>query len=77
MAEKEIYNERYRELFASFKDVRKNLGMTQAEVAGKTGRGRTWVAKIECCELRLDVLHLVKLCRVYKLKARDVVGRME
>ena len=77
MPEKQIYNARYKQLVGRLKNERKKLGLTQAEVAGKLGLCRTWVAKIECCELGLDLLGLVKICRVYGLRARDVIGGME
>ena len=51
--------------------------MTQAEVAGKLGLCRTWVAKIEGCELALDLLGLVRICRVYGIEAKDAIGMME
>jgi hypothetical protein len=48
----------------------------QAEVARKKGLCRTWMAKVECCEIGLDVVGLVKLCGVYGLRAADVIGVM-
>ena len=75
--EKEIYNAGYRQLVARLREARKGLGLTQQEVADRLGAGRTWVAKIEMCELRLDLLQFVRLCRVYGLKAREVIGVME
>ena len=75
--EKEIYNAGYRQLVARLREARKGLGLTQQEVADRLGTGRTWVAKIEMCELRLDLLHLVRLCGAYGLKARKVIGVME
>ena len=77
MPDKQIYNPRYRALVARLKHARLSLGLSQAQVARRLGLCRTWVAKIECCELRLDLLHFVKLCRLYGLRASEVIGGME
>jgi transcriptional regulator with XRE-family HTH domain len=76
MKGKEIYHAGYRDLVAQLKDVRRKAGMTQADVARKMGVSRTWVAKIECCELRLDLLHFVRLCRVHGLQAGELISTM-
>lgn len=76
MAEKQIYNAGYRELVAHLMATRKMLGMTQGQVAGHLGVGRSWVSKVETCELALDLLYLVKLCRVYGLRARGMIELM-
>lgn len=76
MSEKQIYHPRYRDLITCLKGTRKKLGLSQAAVAVQLGLCRTWVAKVEACELGLDLLHLVKLCRVYGLKARDMIGML-
>ena len=38
---------------------------------------RQWLTKIEQCELRLDLVHLIVMCRVYGLKAHELVQKME
>jgi transcriptional regulator with XRE-family HTH domain len=76
MSEKQIYDPRYRELVAHLKATRKKLGLTQAEVASKLGLCRTWVGKIECCELGLDLLHFIRICEVYGVRAGEVVRRI-
>ena len=76
-AEKQIYNARYRRVVAVLKAARKKAGLTQANVADKMGVNRTWVAKVEGCELRLDLLHFVMLCQLYRVQARDIIQEME
>ena len=76
-AMKEIYDPRYRELVAQLRDTRKQLGLTQSQVAAEMGLCRTWVAKVECYELALDLLHFVRLCRVYRVKADQLIRHME
>jgi len=77
MSEKQIYDERYRELVGRLKDTRKRLRLTQAQAAVRMGLCRTWVAKIESCEVGLDLLGFVRLCGVYGLRAEDVIRMME
>ena len=77
MLEKQIYNAHYRELIAHLRDRRKDLGLTQSQAARVMEVSRTWVSKVECCELGLDLLGLAMLCRVYRLRARDVIALMD
>jgi transcriptional regulator with XRE-family HTH domain len=76
MAEKQIYNAGYRDLIAHIKATREKLGMTQTQVAGQLGVGRSWVSKVETCDLALDLLYLIRLCRVYRLHASDMIELM-
>jgi transcriptional regulator with XRE-family HTH domain len=74
---KAIYCPGYRALVARLRGARLNAGLTQSEVAARMGRCRTWVAKIESCELECGILDLMGFCRVYGLDVRDVIGSME
>ena len=74
---KAIYDPRYRAMVARLRDARMNAGLTQANVARKMGRCRTWVAKIESCELECGLLDLIRFCRVYELEIREVIELME
>jgi transcriptional regulator with XRE-family HTH domain len=74
--EKPIYNAQYRELVSSLKDTRKRLGLTQAQVAARMGCSRTKIAKLECCEIGLNLAGLVRICRVYGLRPGKVIEMM-
>ena len=74
---KAIYDPGYRLLVARLRDARLKAGLTQAAVAGRTGHCRTWVAKIESCELECGLLDLIGFCRVYGLEVKEVIGIME
>lgn len=41
------------------------------------GRKRAWVGKIEQCELKLDVVGLVRVARACGLKASNLVEELE
>lgn len=73
---KTIHEPAYHRLVAELRQARAQAGLTQAAVGQLIGQGRNWVHKIETCEVRLDVLQFVRLCRVYDLKAHDLVRRL-
>jgi len=74
---KTIYNPAYRRLIARIKARRIDAHLTKVAAGRRVCMSRNWVAKIEMCELRLDVLHFVRLCRAYKLKASDLIKSLE
>lgn len=59
------------------RQARISRGLTQRDVAEQVGRRRAWVGKIEQCELRLDVVALVRVARAFGLKASNLVEELE
>ena len=41
------------------------------------GGSRTWIGKIERCELRLDVIQLMHLCHHYGIGLQRLIRRLE
>lgn len=74
---KTIHEPAYRGLVVELRRARERRGLTQAEVGRLLDHGRNWVHKVETCEIRLDVLQLLRFCRVCGLKAHDLVRRLE
>ena len=60
---KSIWDEEYRKLIDALKTARKTAGLTQQDVADRLGRPQSFVAKVEGCERRLDVVEFLHLCR--------------
>ena len=60
---KSIYDEEYRKLIDALKAARKTAGLTQQDLADKLARPQSFVAKVEGCERRLDVVEFLHLCR--------------
>ncbi len=60
---KSIYDEEYRKLIDALKAARKAAGLTQQDIADRLGRPQSFVAKVEGCERRLDVVEFLHLCR--------------
>ena len=74
---KAIYHPVYRRMIGRLTAARKKRGLTQDAVAKVIGVHRQWVSKIEICELTCDVITLIRLCRLYRIRPADLVGWME
>jgi len=77
MVTKAIYNPRYRSLVGYMCAVRKERGMTQSELGKRMRLSRQFVQKIESCEIRLDLVRYVTLCRILGLNAGQLLGQLE
>ena len=64
-------------LVASLRATRRRLGLRQEDVARRLGVARTWLTKVEQREIRLDVVQLVRLARVYGVRAHELVRNVE
>lgn len=51
----------YRELIAGIIEARIAAELTQQAVAGRLGRPQSYVAKVEGCERRIDVVELLHI----------------
>ena len=74
---KEIYHPVYRTMIDRLVRARRRKQFTQKDVAHAMGAGRQWVSKIELCEVRLDVISFLRMCRLYKIPATGLVRWME
>lgn len=74
---KTIYNPRYQSLINHLIELRKHKGLTQVSLAEKIGKPQSYVAKIEGCERKLDVLEFVEICQALDVKASQVLASIE
>jgi transcriptional regulator with XRE-family HTH domain len=51
--------------------------MTQSELGKRMRLSRQFVQKIESCEIRLDLVRYVTLCRILGLNAGQLLGQLE
>ena len=72
-----LYSTRYRLVASVLKRARLRRGWSQAKAALVTGSSRTWIGKIERCELRLDVIQLMHLCHHYGIGLQRLIRRLE
>jgi len=70
---KMIYCDAYRTLIDTLRRLREEQGLRQADVGEKLGLSADWVGKVEGGEIRLDLLHLVLLCRLYGAQPDELV----
>jgi transcriptional regulator with XRE-family HTH domain len=77
MTTKAIYNPKYRALVEFIRAVRKDRGMTQRELGRRMRLSHQTVHKIESCEVRLDLVRYVTLCRILGLDAGQLLARLE
>lgn len=74
--QKAIYSEAYRDMIQELRQIRERKGLRQEDVGRQLGVTRHWVQKVETCQIRLDVLQLAALCRVYHVDVSSLVRRL-
>jgi len=74
---KTIYDNSYRKLVHTLRDARLHKRLTQQQIAEKIGKRRAWLGKVEQCEIRLDVLHLIRFAKAVGLRANKLVAEIE
>ena len=60
------YRHRYAQFLGRLKPARREVGLTQVEVAKKLKRPQSFVSKIESGERRVDVVELSDLAKIYQ-----------
>lgn len=71
---KTIYQDRYQLLVAELVRIRKDRGLTQAQLAKKLDKPQSYVAKIETKDRKMDVLEFVVLCEILAVSPCDVLA---
>lgn len=74
---KAIYLRPYQEMVERLRALRMKRGLRQADAGRRLGRSRQWLQKVESCEIRLDVVQFVRLCRLYGVDPARLIGRLE
>ena len=64
--EKSIYTKSYSHLVDQLKKARKQKKLKQIDVAKKLNRTQSYISKIESGQLRLDIVQLKEISRLYK-----------
>ncbi len=77
MNTKTIFHPVYGRMVDNLKAARNQKGLTQEQAGHALNKSRNWIHKMEQKELRMDVLQLVGLCRVYGRASVDVVKQIE
>lgn len=74
--EKSIYSEQYQQLCALLRELRREAGLTQVEVAERLRVPQSFVSKYESGERRLDVVELKHVADALGSTLEIVVSRL-
>ena len=71
--EKSTHTPAYRRLLALLRQARDDAGLTQRDLAKRLRVHRSWVAKVETGERRLDVVEFIRLTRALRADAAKIL----
>jgi transcriptional regulator with XRE-family HTH domain len=63
---KSIYSAEHKYLIAQLKKARMASGLTQEDISRKLGTSQSFISKIESGLIRIDIVQLKRLAKVYK-----------
>ncbi|MCL4386445.1 MAG: helix-turn-helix transcriptional regulator [Cyanobacteria bacterium] len=63
---KTIYSNDYNFLTKQLKSARLESGLNQVEIAKLLGKTQSYISKIESGQLRIDIIQLKELAKLYK-----------
>jgi transcriptional regulator with XRE-family HTH domain len=63
----------YLHLIAALRRRREELGLSQLEVATALGKAQSYVGKYETCERRLDIIEVLRVCRVLRIRLGEAL----
>jgi transcriptional regulator with XRE-family HTH domain len=75
--EKSIYSEQYQQLCMLLRELRREAGLTQVDVAKRLDVPQSFISKYESGERRLDVIELRHVAEAIGTTLEDVVSRLD
>lgn len=75
MKRKSRYTKAYARVLQTLRELRREAGLTQAEVAARFGGHAPFVSKCESGERRIDVVELAEFCRIYGVTLGTFLAR--
>ena len=70
---KSLHDPDYVAIIAALISRRKNIGMTQWDLAVAMAVDQSWISKIERRERRIDALELLKVCRTLEIDPGEIL----
>jgi len=64
--DKTIYSKEHRYLVKQLKKARKEMGLSQEQVANLLHRTQSYISKIESGQRKIDIVQLKKFAKIYK-----------
>lgn len=77
MMEKKVHTEQQIKLQALLRELRRDSGLRQTDLAELLDEPQSFVSKYETGERRLDILELRDICRALGLTLTDFAARLE
>ena len=77
MTQKTIFDPKYKEMINSLKQLRKNRGLTQRDLAKRLGVAHCFIGRAETCERRLDILDLIHILKELDLSNQEILKFLE
>lgn len=74
---KSVFTPEYAHFATRIVELRKEAGLTQAELAQRLGRPQSYVSKYERSERRLDVVEFLAVARALGTDAASLVAELE
>ena len=74
---KTIYHPQYVALIEQLIQARKALSLTQSQLATVLSKQQSYIAKVEICERKLDVLEFIEWCRALGQLPSELIRRIE
>ncbi|MBF0380536.1 MAG: helix-turn-helix transcriptional regulator [Magnetococcales bacterium] len=74
---KSIHSSEQAKLQSLLREIRKEAGLRQVELAKKLGKPQSFVSKYESGERRLDLIELHKICKATNFSLVDLAKRFE
>jgi transcriptional regulator with XRE-family HTH domain len=74
---KGIFTPKQKKLIELLRQIRKEAGLTQWQLAERLKRTQSEISKIERGEYRLDLLELYEFCEAVGISVREFIRRFE
>lgn len=70
---KSLFDEPYREIIRRLIERRKEIGMTQWDLANAYGEDQSFISRIERMQRRLDVYEYTVFCRILRIDPGEIL----
>ena len=74
---KSLHSKEYAIFLRLLREVRREQGLTQTDVAARLGQTQSWVSKCERGERRIDIIELRAFCEAIGIPLEEFVRRLQ
>ena len=75
--EKSLFTAEYATMLVLLRQFRRDIGVTQVELADRLGQSQSFVSKVERGESRLDIIQLRTICHALGTSLATFVAALE